>query len=40
MFLLNPGHLVRHYPAHRSREIMENTVGFFERKGLTRLKED
>ena len=40
MFLLNPGHLVRNYPDQRSREIMEKTIGFFERKGLTRLKED
>lgn len=40
MFLLNPGNLVRHYPDQRSREIMEKTVAFFEKKGLTRLKED
>lgn len=40
MFLLNPGHLVRNYPDQRSREIMEKTIAFFERKGLRRLKED
>jgi acyl-CoA dehydrogenase len=40
MFLLNPKHLTRHYPDARSREIMEKTVAFFEKKGLTRLKDD
>jgi acyl-CoA dehydrogenase len=40
MFLLNPRDLVRHYPDPRSREIMQKTVDFFERKGLARLKED
>jgi acyl-CoA dehydrogenase len=38
--LLNPRHLVRDYPDQRSRDIMEKTVAFFERRGLTRLKED
>ncbi|MBK8889185.1 MAG: acyl-CoA dehydrogenase [Dechloromonas sp.] len=40
MILLNPRNMVRNYPDQRSREIMEKTIGFFERKGLTRLKED
>jgi len=40
MILLNPRHMTRHYPDQRSCEIMEKTVAFFERKGLTRLKED
>ena len=40
MILLNPRNMVRNYPDQRSREIMEKTVAFFERKGLTRLKED
>ena len=40
MILLNPRNMVRDYPDQRSREIMEKTIGFFERKGLTRLKED
>ena len=35
MLLLNPRHLVRNYPDQRSREIMEKTIAFFERKGLT-----
>ena len=40
MILLNPKNMVRNYPDQRSREIMEKTIAFFERKGLTRLKED
>ncbi|NDP38424.1 MAG: acyl-CoA dehydrogenase [Rhodoferax sp.] len=40
MLLLNPRHLVRHYPDQRSREIMEKTVAFFEKNGLTKLKAD
>lgn len=40
MMLLNPKNMVRNYPDQRSREIMEKTIAFFERKGLTRLKED
>ena len=40
MLLLNPRHLVRNYPDQRSREIMEKTVAFFEKKGLTKLKAD
>jgi len=40
MILLNPRNMVRDYPDRRSREIMEKTIAFFERKGLTRLKED
>ncbi|MBL8420654.1 MAG: acyl-CoA dehydrogenase [Dechloromonas sp.] len=40
MIMLNPRTMVRNYPDQRSREIMEKTIAFFERKGLTRLKED
>ncbi|MBL0121210.1 MAG: acyl-CoA dehydrogenase [Betaproteobacteria bacterium] len=40
MILLNPQHLARHYPDQRSREIMEKTVAFFEKRGLTKLKAD
>lgn len=40
MLLLNPRHLVRNYPDQRSREIMEKTVAFFEKNGLTKLKAD
>ena len=40
MILLNPRNMVRNYPDQRSRDIMEKTIAFFERKGLTRLKED
>ncbi len=40
MFLLNPRHNDRPYPDPRSREIMAKTIGFFEAKGLTKLKED
>ncbi len=40
MLLLNPRALTRHYPDQRSRDIMEKTVAFFEKKGLTQLKED
>lgn len=40
MLLLNPRHLVRNYPDQRSREIMEKTVAFFEKTGLTKLKAD
>lgn len=40
MLLLNPRHLTRNYPDQRSREIMEKTIAFFEKKGLTKLKED
>ncbi len=38
--LLNPHRLDRHYPDARSREIMQKTIDFFEKRGLTRLKED
>ena len=38
--LLNPRHLVRNYPDQRSRDIMEKTVAFFEKTGLTKLKAD
>ena len=40
MILLNPRNMVRNYPDQRSREIMEKTISFFEKKGLTRLKDD
>lgn len=40
MLLLNPRTLTGTYPDVRSREIMEKTVAFFEKKGLTRLKAD
>ena len=40
MLLLNPRNLTRNYPEQRSRDIMEKTIAFFERKGLTKLKED
>jgi acyl-CoA dehydrogenase len=40
MLLLNPRHLTRNYPDQRSRDIMAKTVAFFEKKGLTKLKED
>ncbi len=38
--LLNPRQLDRHYPDARSREVMQKTVDFFEKRGLTRLKDD
>ncbi len=40
MFLLNPHHLTQHFPDQRSREIMEKTVAFFEKRGLAKLKSD
>jgi len=40
MLLLNPHQLDRPYPDARSKEIMEKTVAFFEKKGLTKLKSD
>ncbi len=40
MLLLNPRNITRNYPDARSREIIEKTVAFFEKKGLTRLKAD
>ena len=33
MLLLNPRNLTRNYPDARSREIMEKTVAFFEKRG-------
>jgi acyl-CoA dehydrogenase len=38
--LLNPKQLQRDYPDQRTREIMEKTVTFFEKKGKRKLKED
>ena len=40
MFLLNPRHNDRTYVDQRSRDIMAKTIGFFENKGLDKLKED
>jgi acyl-CoA dehydrogenase len=40
MFLLQPKKHDRKYPDERSREVMLKTIGFFERKGRTRLKQD
>ena len=40
MFLLNPRKSMRHYPDQRSRDIMEKTIAFFEKKGLAKLKAD
>jgi len=40
MILINPKKLTRTYPEARSGEIMRKTVEFFERKGLTKVKED
>jgi acyl-CoA dehydrogenase len=40
MLLLNPRNLTRNYPDQRSRDIMEKAIAFFEKKGLTKLKED
>ena len=39
MFLLNPHKLTREYPDEKSAEIMRKTVGFFEAKGLAKIKE-
>lgn len=40
MILLNPHFHNRYYPDERSRQIMLQTIGFFERKGKRRIKED
>jgi acyl-CoA dehydrogenase len=40
MTLLHPRKHDRYYPDDRSREVMLNTIEFFERKGKQRLKED
>jgi acyl-CoA dehydrogenase len=40
MILLNPHSLNRYYPDERSRQIMSQTIDFFERKGKRRIKED
>jgi len=40
MILFNPKNLTRPYADARSREIMQKTVDFFERKGLARVKQD
>ncbi len=40
MILLNPGEHSRPYPDEASRQIMRKTIGFFERKGKGKLKED
>lgn len=38
--LLNPKKYDRQYPDHISQEIMKKTIGFFEKKGKRKLKED
>jgi len=40
MILLNPNRHDRYYPDPRSRDIMQKTIAFFERKGKQKLKED
>jgi len=40
MILLDPKHHDRKYADERSREVMQKTIAFFERKGKRRLKED
>jgi acyl-CoA dehydrogenase len=40
MILLNPHSLNRYYPDERSRQVMRQVTGFFERKGIARIKED
>ncbi len=40
MILLNPHKHTRQYPDERSREIMQKTIAFFEKKGKRKLKED
>jgi acyl-CoA dehydrogenase len=40
MILLNPHSSSRYYPDERSRQVMRQTIEFFERKGKRRIKED
>ena len=40
MILLNPKKLTRKYAEERSARIMQETVAFFEAKGLKKVKED
>ena len=40
MILLNPQKYHRQISDERSREVMQKTIGFFEKKGLGKLKED
>jgi len=40
MILLNPKDHVRFYPDDESREIMQQTIAFFEKRGKARLKAD
>jgi acyl-CoA dehydrogenase len=40
MILLNPHSTDRYYPDERSRQVMLQTIEFFERKGKRRIKED
>jgi len=40
MILLNPYEYVHTYPEERSRQIMQQTIEFFENKGKVKLKED
>ena len=38
--LFNPNKPDRYYPDHRSRDIMQKTIAFFEQKGKRKLKQD
>ena len=40
MILLNPRNHTRFYPDEASRQMMLNTIAFFEEKGNQRIKED
>ena len=40
MLLFNPGRPDRYYPEQYSRDMMRKTIGFFEDKGLRKIKED
>jgi acyl-CoA dehydrogenase len=40
MFLLNPKQYQRYYPDDETREIMQKTIAFFEKKGKAKIKED
>ncbi|MFZ5596640.1 MAG: acyl-CoA dehydrogenase [Bacillota bacterium] len=40
MFFLNPQNYKREFPDEKSRQIMLDTIQFFERKGLSGIKED
>lgn len=40
MLLLNPKNYTRKYPDEKTREMMQKTIEFFEKKGKKKLKED